>query len=357
GALLRQLGGRSGLERLHRQRGGNPDGRARGHDRYGQSDGGGHRPRRRRALPVEQAPRGGLLVHRALGRGKKAVASMRILVIGGTGFIGRPATDCLLASGHSLAVFHRAAPLPHSPFEEISGDRDKAEAVAAAIRGFRPDLVLDMILYTEEQARSLVEVARGRAERLVIASSADVYRNYDGLRGRSAASPDPAPLAEDAPLRETRFPYRGEGYKFDHAEDYDKILVEQGVSEMSDLPATILRLPAVYGPGDAIHRLRSYLKRMADQRPFILLSEEQSHWRWTRGYVENVAAAIALAVTEPRAAGRVYNVGEESTLTEAEWVTSIGRVVGWHGEIVTMPGHSLPESLRTPYDWRYHLDT
>jgi nucleoside-diphosphate-sugar epimerase len=281
---------------------------------------------------------------------------MRILVIGGTGFIGKHVAEKLVASGHSLAVLHRATSSLAGPIQEISVDRDEPGDLKTAIHRFRPDVVLDMIPYTEPQARDLVEAARTVTGRLVIVSSADVYRNYDGLRGKSASPPDPIPLDEDAPLRETRFPYRGEGLKFDHAEDYDKILVELAVSGIRDLPATILRLPAVYGPGDG-HRLRSYLKRMAAQRPFLLLSEEQSRWLWTRSYVENVAAAIALAVTDSRAAGRVYNVGEEPTLPEASWAAAIARVVGWRGEIVTMPAAELPESLRTPYDWRYHLSS
>ena len=111
-----------------------------------------------------------------------------------------------------------------------------------------------MIVHTEAQARSLVECSRGIAKRWILISSGDVYRNYDGLRGRSPSPPDPTPLEEDGPLRETRYPYRGEGHSFDHAEDYDKIPVEQFAQAQPELPATVLRLPAVYGPGDDQHR-------------------------------------------------------------------------------------------------------
>ena len=110
---------------------------------------------------------------------------------------------------------------------------------------------------------------------------------------------------------------------FEHADDYDKILVEQAVLDQPALPATVLRLPAVYGPGDKGYRLRPYVQRMADGRPAILLAAEQARWRWTRGYVGNVAAAIALAVTDSRAAGRIYNVGDSPTPTEREWVENI----------------------------------
>ena len=96
---------------------------------------------------------------------------------------------------------------------------------------------------------------------------------------------------------------------------------------------------------------------MADGRPAILLAAEQARWRWTRGYVGNVAAAIALAVTDSRAAGRIYNVGDNPTPTEREWVEQIGAAAGWHGAVVSVPSDELPTHLRQPLDWRYHLHT
>src|SRR5436190_8561175 len=84
-----------------------------------------------------------------------------------------------------------------------------------------------------------------------------------------------------------------------------------------ELPGTVLRLPAVYGPGDRQHRLFPYVQRMHDGRPAILLEHGRASWRWTRGYVENVARAIALAVVQEHATGLIYNVGEAEALTEA----------------------------------------
>ncbi len=116
---------------------------------------------------------------------------------------------------------------------------------------------------------------------------------------------------------------------------------------MSDptVQGTILRLPAVYGPNDGQHRLFEFLKRMDDQRPAILLDERMAQWRWTRGYVENVAAAIAIAITNDRATGRIYNVGEAHTLPMIEWVRAIAHVADWHGEIVTLPADRVPPHL------------
>ena len=129
-------------------------------------------------------------------------------------------------------------------------------------------------------------------------------------------------------------------------DDYDKILVERVVMGDPNLPGTILRLPMMYGPGDYQHRLFSYLKRMDDKRPIILLDEAEAQWRWTHGYVENVADAIALAVTDVRSAGQIYNVGEPFTFTMAEWVEKIGAIAVWNGRVVTVPHGHLHEPLR-----------
>jgi nucleoside-diphosphate-sugar epimerase len=137
---------------------------------------------------------------------------------------------------------------------------------------------------------------------------------------------------------------------------YEKILVEQVVMSDPGLPGTVLRLPMVYGPGDSQHRLFPYLKRMDDGRSAILLEASQSKWRCTRGYVENVAAAIARAATDPRAASQVYNLGESDAFTEKEWVERLGRAVGWKGQVLVLPQQFVGKSATVlPVDWRHHL--
>jgi nucleoside-diphosphate-sugar epimerase len=89
-------------------------------------------------------------------------------------------------------------------------------------------------------------------------------------------------------------------------DSYDKIQVERAVMSEPDLPGTVLRLPMIYGPGDYARRFHPVLKRIDDSRPFILYERGWAAWRAPRGYVENVAAALALAVTNEHAAGRIY---------------------------------------------------
>jgi nucleoside-diphosphate-sugar epimerase len=285
---------------------------------------------------------------------------MRILIIGGTSFIGPHVARRLVEAGHEVAVFHRgtseADVLP--AVEHIHGERARLASFESEFKRLAPEVVLDMIAFTEEEAATLMRVFKGVARRVVVISSADVYRGVELLRGVGVGPPEPIPFKEDAPLREHLYPYRTDATAPEERNyNYEKILVERVVMSEPELPGTVLRLPAVYGPGDQQHRLFSYLKRMDDGRPAILLEDKYERWRWTRGYVENVADAIALAAGSERAANRIYNVGEEEALTEGDWVRSIGRAAGWSGEVLTVPAEQLPDRMKMNLHWEHQLIT
>lgn len=287
---------------------------------------------------------------------------MRVLVLGGTGFIGPAVVRRLSEQRHEVTVFHRGqthADLP-AGVTHILGERADLPRYRDAFAAARPDAALDMYLMTERQARDTVETLRGIAPRLTVISSQDVYRAYGRLIGTEPGPPEATPLTEDSPLREKRYPYRGAAPRPEDdprrwIDDYDKILVERVVQGEPTLPGTVLRLPMVYGPRDGQHRLFEYLKRMDDGRPAILLDDGTARWRATRGYVDNVGDAIALAVTDERAAGRSYNVGEPEWLPTAEWVRHIGEQTGWLGRIVTLAAGQMPAHLRPDGDPAHDL--
>jgi nucleoside-diphosphate-sugar epimerase len=199
-----------------------------------------------------------------------------------------------------------------------------------------------------------MDVFRGTARRVVAISSMDVYRALGVIHGSEDGPPDPVPLRENSPLRtklQTYPPAQIEVLKGVFGwldDDYDKIPVERAILGDSDLPGTVLRLPMVFGPGDRLHRMYPMLKRMDDHRRAIPMQETWANWRSPRGYVENVASAIALAVTDDRAAGHTYNVAESQSFSEIEWAALIAKIAGWHGDLVPVPAEHLPPSLRVP---------
>ena len=281
---------------------------------------------------------------------------MRVLVVGGTGFIGAAVVERLVASGHAVTVFHRglsedAATLgvPH-----IHGERRALDLHRSEIERLAPDVVLDMAAMNGADAEAVVKACAGIVRRAVMISSVDVYRAYGRLHGSEPGPLEPVPLTEDAPLRERLHPYRGErGGRFD---DYDKIPAEQAFMNAPGIIGTVLRLGAVYGERDPQHRLFMELVRMDAGRPAILVQEDMLPWRWSRAYAGNVANAIALAVTDDRAAGRIYNVVEPDAMTHEAWLLAIARIAGWRGAIVPVARDLLPPHLASNNEYAQHLD-
>ncbi len=274
---------------------------------------------------------------------------MRVIIIGGTRFIGPEVVRQLLRQGHDITVFHRGETSDERTIgaRHILGDRANLVSFREQFKSFRPDLILDMFPFTEFDARLLVDTFRGIVPRVVAISSMDVYRGYGVLWNTEKGPIMETPFTEDSPLRTSNQP---------HGENFDKITVEKIVMNQSDFRGTILRLPMVFGKNDRQHRLHEYLKRMDDGRPIILLDEMMAEWKWTRGYVENVAAAICMAIVNGKAAGQIYNVGEKHTSTELAWIEKIARCVRWPGRIVTMPDDDLPEPLRSEYNFKQHME-
>ncbi len=279
---------------------------------------------------------------------------MRVLVLGGTRFIGPYVVRLLAEQGHDITVFHRGVTETDLPagVRHVHGDFATLAEQAANLRREPPDVVLDMVPFMDKGGHSVIHFRR-IVRRAVVVTSCDVYRAFGRVWRTEPGPADPAPLTEDSPLRTKRAGDLGPEI------DYDNIEVERAVASNPELPVTILRLPATHGPGDAQHRLFAYLKRMDDGRPAILLEESLARWHWGRGYVENVAAAIALAVQDERATGRIYNVAEPVAYTEAEWVRRIGDIVGWQGEVLTVPTSFLPKDKHVKHDFSqdYSIDS
>lgn len=287
---------------------------------------------------------------------------MKILIIGGTRFIGPCVVRRLYAEKHEITLFHRGKSKVNLPenITHIQGNRHNLKDFKIAFYNIKPDIVVDMIPITENDALQVIDVFKSIASRIVALSSQDVYRAYSILIGTEEGKLQKIPLKEDAALRKNLYPYRGEELRNEDdpqkiLDNYDKIPVEKVYLSNKQIPGTILRLPAVYGPGDYQHRLGEYLKRMDDNRPAILLEEGLANWQWTRGYVENIADAIVLAICNEKAANKVYNLGEHKPLTTKMWVEEIAKVADWDGKIVIVPKEKLPDEMIPKMNTSQHL--
>src|SRR5207245_1165430 len=115
---------------------------------------------------------------------------MRILIIGGTVFVGRHITEAAIAAGHEVTVFHRGrsgADL-FPGVTHLTGDRD---ADMSALADGRWDATIDVCAYFPRQVRTLAAALGGRGGRYLYISSTSAYK-----------SPVSPRFGEDAPLAE-----------------------------------------------------------------------------------------------------------------------------------------------------------
>jgi nucleoside-diphosphate-sugar epimerase len=257
-------------------------------------------------------------------------------------------------------VFHRGTAAASVGVEEIRGDRNDLKASAHELKRFAPEVVIDLVISSGRQAEDLMNAFRGATRRVVMLSSIDVYRAVGISHGTESGPLQELPLTEESELRRNIHPYSPESMQLMRTifawatDDYDKIPAERVVMNDRELPGTVLRLPMVYGPGDPLHRFYPVTKRITDGRRHIIFPETLANWRSPRGYVENVAAAIALAATDDRATERVYNVCEEPSFSELEWARKIATEMRWKGEFVVLPVERTPRHLLKPGNAAQH---
>jgi nucleoside-diphosphate-sugar epimerase len=227
----------------------------------------------------------------------------------------------------------------------------------ALVRERRVVAVIDLLAFTEADTKALWDAPDGEVERWVMASSCDVYRNYEGLHRKSDAPPIMGLLAEDSPLRETRYPYRLDPQRPAHAsdawmDDYDKIPLETGLLARPGLGGVVFRLPMVFGPGDRQRRFRWMLKPMLAGERRLGVDPDWAAWRTTYGYVADVADALA-AATVRTLDGHIFNLGRSDIGDHRDWIGVFSRVLGWDGELTeaSAPPGSPIEAL----DLRYTL--
>ncbi|MFG1621387.1 NAD-dependent epimerase/dehydratase family protein [Kribbella sp. NPDC049227] len=163
---------------------------------------------------------------------------MRTVVIGGTGHIGTYLVPGLVRLGHQVTVLSRGERSPYQSeggwkqVELVQVDRaaeDAAGTFGQRVAGLEPDIVIDLICFTEDSAKQLVEAVHGKIQHLLHCGTIWVH-------GPSMT----VPTTEDTPRR----PFGDYGIQKAAIERY---LLDQ--SRRKGLPATIIHPGHICGPG------------------------------------------------------------------------------------------------------------
>ncbi|MFN8497724.1 MAG: NAD-dependent epimerase/dehydratase family protein [Anaerolineae bacterium] len=241
---------------------------------------------------------------------------MRILVLGGTTFFGAGIVRQLLAAGHAVAVFTRGAQRPDfwERVEHIQGDRQDYAGFRDRLASETFDAVIDNIAYTAEDVATALDALRGRVGRYVLTSTGSVYRY----------APPGAPLMEDSVNHGVVPP----GYDpADGGWQYaaGKVAAEAALMG-GDVPWTILRPPIVLGPSDPTLRGYYYFQRLMDGGPLLLSNGGVASFRLA--YADDLAHAYLLALANPRAGGRAYNICQPEIVTLRQMLDIAAEALG-----------------------------
>jgi UDP-glucose 4-epimerase len=255
---------------------------------------------------------------------------MKVLVTGGTGFIGRHVVADLLARGHAVTSLARSAapdgwPCSHLQADVLGPDAREAAAAAEAIVHLAglPDVGYSLVepytssLVNAAGTLNVLEGARTSGARVVLASTQRVYQ-------RSAH-----PLAEDAPLADDN-PYA-----------ISKRVAEQWLDmyrRLYDVPGVVLRGFSIYGPGQVVTGgssgvLSIFVQRARAGQPLVIDSPA------LRDFVEvtDAATLVRLALTHSRAVGGVYNVGSGVATPLRDLAEQVCAATGSHSRIEGPP--------------------
>ena len=224
---------------------------------------------------------------------------MKLLIIGGTGFLGRHLTSLALDWGHEVTLFNRGH-RQHPDWRELvslQGDRDN-DLGALRGEGLHWDLAIDTCCYRPEQAASLSTALVGRCERLIFISTISVYRDF--------ARPG---MDESAPLHEVAPDGSATGYGL------LKVLCEAEYRARWGERLCILRPGVLCGPFDPTGRLAWWVRRVQQGGPWLLPGEGQDRLQ----YLDvRDGAEFVLRAAEQRLEG-CYNLIKPG-IPLADWV-------------------------------------
>src|SRR5947209_681563 len=212
---------------------------------------------------------------------------MKVLFIGGTGFISTAVSRQLLAAGMDLSLLHRGASHADLPgVHHLTADIHQPAAVHAALGDRQFDVVVDWIAYTPEDIERDLALFRGRVRHYMFISSASAYQK----------PPATYRITESTPLHNPYWAYAR-----------NKIACETRLLHAyceEGFPITIVRPSLTYGPnlpiaigGWGCYTLADRLKK---GQPIIVHGDGSSLWVVThaddfaRGFVGLIGNGQAL---------------------------------------------------------------
>ncbi|MBV1876540.1 MAG: hypothetical protein KUG79_02745 [Pseudomonadales bacterium] len=254
---------------------------------------------------------------------------MKALVVGGTGPTGPYLVNGLIERGYEVAILHRGSheleEIP-SQVEHIHVDPHFRETLDEGLKG----RTFDLAVATYGRIRIVAEALIGKTPRLVAVGGTPSIR---GMVDPTANFPTgmPVPASEQAQRIESKQELDF-GYLIRQTED----TVLRGQTE-GHYAATMFRYPLVYGPNEISSFEWLIMKRVQDKRREIILPEGGLSLM-SRGYAENMAHAVLLAVDQPDiSAGKLYHCADEQQLTLAQWVQVIAGAMDWEFDIYSVP--------------------
>jgi len=208
---------------------------------------------------------------------------MRVLILGGTQFLGRHIAETLLAAGHVVSVLNRGVSPDELPaqVERLRGDRDAGPPGLQALMGQTWDACVDVSGYTPRQVRASAEALRANVRRYVFVSAVSVYG-------------DP----QDRPVREThpRLPPAAEHVTEVNGETYGalKVACENIVQQVYGDRATCLRPQVIAGPQDPSGRYTYWVQRAQQGGEMLAPGDGSDHLQVVD--VRDVARFVATVI-------------------------------------------------------------
>jgi nucleoside-diphosphate-sugar epimerase len=261
--------------------------------------------------------------------GQAAKEIMKILIIGGTGFISSSIADKLLKRGHSVTLFTRGK--KQSDLNKgknvnlFSGDRDKISDLKK-ISEENFDVVYDMIAYTPSQSETAAKIFSGKTGRFIHCSTISVYMVSNEITLPVTEDQYDKPLMEYDP----RNPF-GMQYGIDKRE-CEKVLWSFHDEKL--FPVTMVRPTFVSGPRDPAKRDYFWIQRIMDGGP--LLIPGRGEFKFQQIYVDDCAEIFCKILDNDISIGQAYNAAAEEAFTLNEYLTNLSRLLNKNPEFVHM---------------------